>query len=86
MKRNRYAGNEQYLRDLLRDARIIKKMRQDDLAKKLHVPQSFVSKYESGERLLTLSETVAICYALNLSPVDLLKKYLRFIPAPEEMS
>lgn len=53
-------------------------MRQEDLAKKLKVPQSFVSKYESGERLLTFSETVSVCHALGFPPAELLKKYLSF--------
>lgn len=42
-------------------------MRQVDLAEKLQRPQSFVSKYESGERRLDLLELNEICKALAVS-------------------
>ena len=38
-----------------------------DLARKLGRPQSFVSKYESGERRLDLLEINEICIALHIS-------------------
>ncbi len=42
-------------------------LRQIDLAMKLGRPQSFVSKYESGERRLDLLEINEICKALHVS-------------------
>jgi transcriptional regulator with XRE-family HTH domain len=42
-------------------------LRQVDLAQKLRRPQSFVSKYESGERRLDLLEINEICIALHVS-------------------
>jgi transcriptional regulator with XRE-family HTH domain len=42
-------------------------MRQVDLADKLGRTQSFVSKYESGERRLDLIELNEICKALHVS-------------------
>ena len=48
------------LRKLLRKCRVEAGLRQEDLAEKLNVHQSFVSKYESGERLLTFVETINI--------------------------
>jgi len=42
-------------------------LRQVDLAEKLGRPQSFVSKYESGERRLDVLELNEICKALNVS-------------------
>lgn len=76
VKRDRYSPKEEALRKLLRQRRIDADLRQEDLAEKLGVPQSFVSKYESGERLLTFVETINICRALNLDPKTLLKEYL----------
>jgi transcriptional regulator with XRE-family HTH domain len=76
MKRDRYAANEEHLRRLLRKKRLAKNLRQDELAKLLGVPQSFISKYESGERLLTFVEIVSICRALQIDPSSLLKEYL----------
>lgn len=42
------------------------------MATRLGVPQSFVSKYESGERLLTFLETLTILRELSVSIDDLL--------------
>lgn len=53
-----------------------KGIKQEDLAEILKVPQSFVSKYESGERMLTFVETVSICLAMDINPETLLKEYL----------
>jgi len=63
-----YSRQEQTLREILRQARKSKGIRQADLAVKLGVPQSFVSKYESGERVLTFVETLLIFNELNLEP------------------
>jgi len=60
----------------LRDTRMSKGLKQEELAEMLKVPQSFVSKYESGERMLTFVETVSICLAMNITPDTLLKEYL----------
>lgn len=76
MKRNRYSAREEALRKLLRMHRMEAGLRQEDLAEKMKAHQSFVSKYESGERLLTFVETINICRALGLDPNSLLKEYL----------
>ena len=39
---------------------------QIDVAKRLKKPQSFVSKYETGERKLTVGDLLAVCEALGL--------------------
>ncbi len=77
MKRNPHSFEEEIFRKILRDLRLKKKLRQVDLAGKLNAPQQFVSKYESGERTLTFTETVTICIVLGVSPVSFLKEYLR---------
>ena len=76
MKRNPHSTQEKAVREILREQRLKMHLRQIDLARKLNTPQSFVSKYEVGERLLTFTETVKICKALNLSPTKFMKKYL----------
>ncbi len=42
-------------------------LRQADLARKLGEPQSFVSKYESGERRLDVLELRQLCTILGVS-------------------
>ncbi len=42
-------------------------VRQVELAQKLNKPQSFVSKYENGERRLDLTELREVCLALNIT-------------------
>jgi len=56
-----------HLLRLLKQVRAEAELRQIDLAKKLHQPQSFVSKYESGERRLDLLELRQVCEALGIS-------------------
>lgn len=77
MKRGRFSSDEETLRGILRDHRIQIGLRQEELARQLGTHQSFVSKYESGERLLTFVETVNICKVLNLDPHTLLMEYLQ---------
>ena len=55
---------------LLRRLRVQKAMRQEDLAAELGKPQSFVSKYEAGERRLDVIDTREICHALGISLAD----------------
>lgn len=48
--------------------------RQVDLAKKLRVPQSMISKYEVGERRIDLLELREICAALGVSLVEVVEE------------
>ena len=59
---------------LLRQVRVDAGLRQADLAKKLGQPQSFVSKYESGERRIDVLELHEICVALGLSLTDFVRR------------
>ena len=49
---------------------------QQEVAQRLGVPQSFVAKYEGGERRLDLIEFLAIARAVESDPVDLLARLL----------
>jgi transcriptional regulator with XRE-family HTH domain len=59
---------------LLREQRERVGLRQVDVAARLGEPQSFVSKYENGERRLDLIELRQICIALELPVHQLLKE------------
>lgn len=57
----------------LRLARVQARLKQADVASRLNVPQSFVSKYESGDRRLDLIELFAVCAALGIEVRDLVQ-------------
>jgi transcriptional regulator with XRE-family HTH domain len=50
---------------------------QAEVAKRLGKPQSFVSKYESGERRLDVIEFIAVVAALGADPVAFLRHLLK---------
>ena len=74
MKKNLYTQRQRILLDLLRETRKEAGLRQDDVAKRLGRPQSFVSKYESGERRLDILELYDICKAMGLTLNDFVEK------------
>jgi len=53
---------------LLRDLRKKQGVRQQELAERLGRPQSYVSKYEGGERNIDLVELIDVAKALDLDP------------------
>jgi len=68
------------LRDLLRQIRTDAGFTQAELAERLGVPQSFVSKYESGERRLDILELKEVCQALGSSLLDFVRRLEKEIP------
>ena len=63
--------------ELMIKARKATGLTQQELAKRLHKPQSFVAKYEGGERRIDVVEFVTICRALEVDPMRLLKALLK---------
>lgn len=63
------------LQHLLREIRSESGLRQEDIASRLGEPQSFVSKYESGERRLDLIELKQICDAIGISLAEFVQRY-----------
>ena len=59
---------------LLREIRTTAGVRQVDIAERMGVPQSMVSKYELGERRLDVLELRDICAALDVSLTDFVRK------------
>lgn len=59
---------------LLIDARRTAELTQIELANRLCKPQSFVSKYENGERRLDVIEFISVCSALKISPTSIIQK------------
>jgi transcriptional regulator with XRE-family HTH domain len=63
--------------ELMISARKKAGLTQQKLAKRLEKPQSFIAKYEGGERRLDVIEFVAIANAIGADPVRLLKSLIR---------
>ena len=65
---------------LLRQIRLDAKLRQVDLAERLGQPQSFVSKYESGERRLDILELRSLCKAVGITLEQFVAKLEQRLP------
>jgi transcriptional regulator with XRE-family HTH domain len=65
--------NEKFLL-FLKEARQKSGIRQVELAKQLGVPQSFVSKYESGKRRLDILELRQICQVIGIPLGDFIRR------------
>lgn len=59
------------------DARKEAGLTQQKLAHRLRKPQSFVAKYENGERRLDVLEFMAIAHALDQDPLQLMEALTR---------
>ena len=66
-------------RELMTNARKAAGLTQQELASKLGKPQSFVAKYEAGERRIDVVEFIAICRELSVDSVGMLKKLAKFV-------
>lgn len=73
MKSNFTRGYDAFLEGLI-NARKRQGLTQQAVADLLGKPQSFVSKYESGERRLDVVEFIQIAKALQENPVHLLQE------------
>jgi transcriptional regulator with XRE-family HTH domain len=63
--------------ELMVKARKSAGLSQQELARRLHKPQSFVAKYEGGERRVDVVEFVTICKAIGTDPAKLFKALLK---------
>jgi len=59
----------------LKDLRTKHGLTQAELAERLEKPQSYVSKYEKGERKLDFIEVMQVCSALGVKPLALIDLY-----------
>jgi transcriptional regulator with XRE-family HTH domain len=75
VSKTRYTQADDVFRELLKEARAAKNLTQADVAKSLGLPQSYVSKYESGERRLDFVETALVCEAVGVSIEDFAAAY-----------
>jgi transcriptional regulator with XRE-family HTH domain len=64
-------------REMLVGVRKTAGLTQAELSERLDRPQSFVSKYERGERRLDVIEFGEVAKALSVDPVILIEKFYR---------
>lgn len=62
---------------LLVKARTQAGLTQTDVANRLGKPQSYVAKYEGGERRLDILEFLAVCQAVDTDPVRVIRALAR---------
>ncbi|MGU3539862.1 helix-turn-helix domain-containing protein [Methylobacterium sp. A54F] len=60
--------------EVLKQARLRQDLTQQVVADRLGVPQSFVAKYEGGERRLDVIEFIAVAQAIEVDPIELLQQ------------
>ena len=60
--------------DLLVQARMVAGITQAELGKRLGQRQTFVSKFELGERRLDAAEFITVCRAISVDPMSLLNE------------
>lgn len=80
MTKSAFSRRYARFRVALIEARKATGLTQVELAEKLKRPQSFVSKYERGERRLDVVEFLDVARALKLDPTDVLAKLERSQP------
>lgn len=79
IRKSVHSPEQQILRELLVAARDKAGLTQQKLAKRLGKPQSFVAKYEGGERRLDVIEFLTIARAIGADPLRLLRSLLQKI-------
>jgi transcriptional regulator with XRE-family HTH domain len=70
-----HSSSYEAFRALLVEAREKAQMTQVEVAQRLEKPQSFVSKYERGERRLDFTEFLELASILSIDPIDFIKRY-----------
>lgn len=74
MKKKGYIAQRNRLVSLLREIRIESGLTQMELAGRIERDQTFVSKYESGQRRLDVLEAREICQAIGITLEEFVKR------------
>jgi transcriptional regulator with XRE-family HTH domain len=79
MEKSLYSHHQKQLQFLLRQIRNEAGLNQLSLAQKLCKPQSFVSKYESGERRLDLIELKQVCSTIGITLKNFIERFEKLV-------
>lgn len=82
MKKMMYSRQHLAVLKVLRQIREEAGLTQAELASKIEHPQSYVSKYENGERRLNIVDLVVLCEALNVSLTSFAAKLEKELAVP----
>lgn len=77
MRKSLRTPRQEQLQGLLIRLRKSKNLTQAEVAERLGRPQSFVAKYEGGERRLDVAEFIEVARALEADPCTVLAELLR---------
>lgn len=69
----------QALREILRETRLAAGVTQQQLAKRLEKPQSYVAKVEGGERRIDVIEFIAFARAIDADPAALFGAVMKVV-------
>jgi transcriptional regulator with XRE-family HTH domain len=72
MRRSIHSTPYVVLREHLASARIAAALTQEELAAKLERPQSYIAKYETGDRRLDVVEFLEVCASIGIEPASVL--------------
>lgn len=75
MNKSTHTKEYNVLLQLLYGLRLNAGFTQLELAKRMNVPQSYISKIENGERRIDIVELKSMCRALNCDFVDFIKEF-----------
>lgn len=81
MSKSLRTPEQQALQRLLAEVRVAAGLTQAQLASRLKRPQSFVAKYELGERRLDVIEFCAVARNLDQEPIALLRRFVEIAGA-----
>lgn len=85
MEKSIYSNGYQQFLLLLRSAREAAEYTQAEVAERIGQTQSFVSKYERGERRLDIVETQAICDAIGVPFNEFVADFMRAIKTQHKL-
>ena len=81
--KSKLAGEIAILGEVLVAARERAKLKQSDVAARLGMPASYLSKIENGTRRLDVIELIQIAEAMESDPADLIRDLQRRLSSPD---
>jgi transcriptional regulator with XRE-family HTH domain len=75
VKKSLNSQSHKILLEVIHQARLKAGLTQQELADRLNAPQSFISKYEGGERRLDVVELRNICLCLGIGFQDFIRDF-----------